>query len=198
MMCRVPLALLLATAAACGSDDPPDDPGEVITTVILTFEPLASNPISFEADDPDGDGGDPPVIDPIVIAPGSYTLSLRFQNRLEDPAEEITDEIRDEADEHQVFFTGTAVDGPAANNPGAPLAHAYNDADADGNPIGLANTITATAGTGQLVVTLRHLPPVSGNKVKVAGLADQVKAGGLGAIGGDTDASVTFPVTVQE
>jgi hypothetical protein len=190
-------ALFLAIAlTACGEDPAVEDPQEVITSVILTFTPVAGTPLVFEADDPDGDGGDPIVIDDVDLPAGMYTLDLAFENRLEDPPEDITEEVADEADQHQVFLTGSAVDGPAEDNPGAPLAHAYADADAGGLPVGLANTITATSGTGELTITLKHLPPIDGADVKIEGLADEVAAGGIGAIGGDADASVTFTVTV--
>jgi hypothetical protein len=74
------------------------------------------------------------------------------------------------------------------------LTHAY--ADANRLPIGLANTIVAASGGGQLTVTLRHLPPVNNAPVKTADLAAQVRAGGFGAIGGSTDVQVDFSVTV--
>ena len=35
---------------------------------------------------------------------------MRFLNELEDPAEDITEEVEDESDQHQVFFTGTAAE----------------------------------------------------------------------------------------
>jgi hypothetical protein len=148
-------------------------------------------------DDPDGDGGNPPTVTPISLMNGkTYTLAVRFQNKLESPPEEITDEVRDEGDEHQVFLTGTAVNGPATNNAGAPLTHTYADMDANGLPIGLSNMIAAATGTGQLTLTLRHMPPVNDQAVKVANLAGQVKTGGIDSIGGDTDVQVNFMVTV--
>lgn len=198
-------ATLLAAAllAGCGDDDDHGhdhgggNENEVLTTVALTFTPAGGGTaIVAEFDDPDGDGGDPPTIDDIDLPAGAYELAVSFQNRLEDPPEEITEEILDEADEHQVFFTGTAVDGPASTNPGAPLTHAYADEDGGGLPIGVDNTITAAAGTGELTVTLRHMPPVNDQPSKVAGLAEDVAAGGLGALPGSTDVSVTFDVTV--
>jgi hypothetical protein len=189
-------ALILAIAA-CGDDGTIPDNNEVITTVALGFTPTGGAATVFEFDDADGPGGAAPMIDPIAIAPGTSTLTIRFLNRLEDPPEEITDEVDDESDQHQLFFTGTAVNGPATNNPGAPLTQTYADTDSNGLPVGLDNTITATAGTGTLTVTLRHLPPINGTAVKVPDLAAQVKAGGVESIGGSTDASVTFTVTVQ-
>jgi hypothetical protein len=151
----------------------------------------------FEFDDPDGDGGDAPTIDEVELPAGSYSLAVVFENGLEDPPEDITEEIEYESDEHQLFFTGSAVNGPAADNAGAPLTHAYGDQDGDGNPIGLANTIDAVAGTGDLIVTLRHLPPLSGMPTKTSSLAADVKDGGFSAIGGSSDVNVTFAVAVQ-
>jgi hypothetical protein len=191
------LALALSLAA-CGDDggiDPPDP--ELITTVTLAFAPEGGGPASdFVFHDPDGDGGEPPTVEPIMLTAATYDLTVRFENRLEDPPEDITAEIRDEGDEHQVFLTGTAVDGPAADHPGAPLAHVYTDQDRNGLPLGLTSRITAAPGTGELTLTLRHLPPVNGVAVKTATLAGEVAAGGFAAIGGGTDVQIDFAVSV--
>ena len=194
-------SLLTLAIAACGHDDDHDhehNENEVITTVILTFTPDEGGAASlFEFDDPDGDGGNAPTVDAIALAPGSYGLVVAFENRLETPAEDITEEVEDEATEHQVFLTGSAVDGPATMNDGAALGHAYDDADTDGNPIGLSNSIDAVAGSGDLILTLRHLPPVGGSATKTAMLAEEVANGGFAAIAGASDVSVTFSVTVN-
>ncbi len=194
------LILVAATLAACdaGNDDPDGNEGEVITTVTLTFTPAGGGAAIVAAfDDPDGDGGEPPTVDPVDLVDGaSYALTVTFANGLEDPPEDITAEVADEAEQHQVFFTGTAVTGPASEQPGAPLAHAYDDQDGNGLPIGLASTIAAATGSGALIVTLRHMPPVNGAAVKTATSAADVAAGGFAAIGGATDAQVTFVVTV--
>ncbi len=196
---KLMLAGALVFAVACGDDHDHDHDheNEVITTVSLTFTPTGGTVQTFEFDDPDGDGGDAPTIDDIDLAAGDYTLSVTFSNKLEDPPEDITAEISDEGDEHQLFFTGTAVDGPATNNAGAAIGQAYSDMDMDGLPIGLSNDIVAVAGTGDLTLTLRHMPPVNDQAVKVDGLAGQVASGGLSSIGGSSDVSVTFSVTVQ-
>lgn len=187
-----------ALVAACGDlggDGP--DPEELISTVQLTFRANGGTPIVVEFDDPDGDGGEPGTSEPIELASGTtYTLSIAFYNRLGTIPEDITDEVRDEATEHQVFLTGSAVDGPAMANPGAPLAHSYADMDDNGLPIGLENTIVATTGTGTLTVTLRHMPPELPPE-KSADTANAVRTGGFSAIGGSTDAMVDFAVTVQ-
>lgn len=180
---------LLAILPACSDDvQPPDDP-EVITTVILQFTPTAGAPVEFEFDDPDGDGGAPPTINPIVIDPGAtYSVRVRFENRLETPPEDITVEINDEADQHQVFVTGSAI----ANGT---LTDMAVDMDASGLPIGLTRSVSRpTGGTGDLVVTLRHLPPINGQPTKTAGLETQVRNGGFDGIPGESDVQVSFPV----
>jgi hypothetical protein len=192
-------SLTLVTACSDDDDSGATNEEEVITTVSLTFTPASGGAaITAAFDDPDGDGGAAPTVDPLHLAAGTtYAVAVRFQNKLETPPDEITDEIRDESDAHQVFFTGTAVAGPASSTANAPLTQSYSDADANGVPIGLANSFVASAGAGQLVVTLRHMPPVNGTRVKVAGLADKVRASGITALPGDTDAQVSFDVTVQ-
>lgn len=189
-------------SAACGEDDHDDNgedhENEVITTVRLTFTPTGGGTdLVFEFDDPDGDGGEAPTVNTIDLFANNYDVSVEFENGLESPPEDITEEVENEDDEHQIFFTGTAVNGPAADNAGAPLTHAYDDADGDGNPVGLANTITAAAGSGDLVLTLRHMPLVGGTPTKTATTAEEVKSGGFAAISGTSDVQVTFPVTVQ-
>lgn len=194
---KMHLLLALSLVAACGDVGGSQNSEEVITTVQLTFMAPGGLPIVVEFDDPDGDGGEPGVSDPIDLAAGTtYTLAIAFINRLGTIPEDITEEVRDEAAEHQVFLTGSAVDGPAAATPGAPLAHSYADTDDNGLPLGLANTIVTSAGTGTLTVTLRHMPPELPPE-KSAGAAEAVKTGGFSAIGGSTDATVDFAVTVQ-
>lgn len=193
------IGLSLLTTA-CGDVNNPgeDNEGEVITTVELTFTPDGGGTaITASWADPEDDGS--PVIDDITLADATtYALSVRFLNELEDPAEDITEEVAEEDDEHQVFFTGTAVDGPAGTGSAAVVTHAYDDEDGDGAPIGLDSTISTTgAGSGSFIVTLQHLPPEDGSPVKTATLADEVASGGLSALPGEADASVTFTLTVE-
>ena len=185
--------LFICLIAACDDGGTPND-NEVITTVILNFTgPTTASPMF---NDPDGDGGAAPTIDPVNLSPGTYTLSVQFQNRLGSIPEEITTEVMDESSLHLILFTGTAVVGPATSNVTGPLTQAYADMDANGLPIGLANTITAAAGGGTLTVTLRHMPPEE-PPVKSADTLDQAKTGGIDSLGGSTDAQVNFTVTVQ-
>jgi hypothetical protein len=195
MRCRAVMVCAGASLVACGDVGDGINPNELITTVALSFTPPGGTAITATFDDPDGDGGNPPTIDPInLVADMTYTVMVSFQNRLENPPEEITDEVRDEGAEHQVFFTGTAVVGPATSNMTGALTHSYSDMDANLLPIGLVNVMTTALGNGQLTVTLRHMPPVNGVPVKTADAATQVKTGGFDELGGETDASVTFLV----
>jgi hypothetical protein len=189
--------LFLAIPLVSCGDEGHEHPQEVITTVALTFMPAGGAPVTAVFNDPDGDGAAAPTVDPINLANGTtYTLTVKFENRLETPAEDITIEVNDESDQHQIFLTGSAVKGPATSNTTGPLTHTYTDMDANGLPVGLTNSIVAATGTGQLTLTLQHLPPVNGSPIKVVGLADQVKTGGIAALPGDADVNVMFMVTV--
>ena len=98
-------ALFSSLVVVTGCDDPHDHGGnenEVITTVSVTFTPSGGGAAQiFEFNDPDGDGGDAPIVDAIDIGPGDYGVAVSFENRLEDPPEDITEEIMDEADERR-------------------------------------------------------------------------------------------------
>jgi hypothetical protein len=192
-------ALLLVASNCGGTDSASTNENEVFTTVTLKFTSASgAAPITVAVDDPDGDGGNSPTIQPLNLPAGMYEMSVKFENKLENPAEDITLEVLDESSDHQVFFRGTAVNGPASNQPSAPLTHAYSDVDAKGLPVGIVNAITAMPGAGMLTVTLRHMPPINGMAVKTAGVSEQVrKDSGFASIGGSSDVQVTFPVTVQ-
>lgn len=177
------------------------------TRLELHFTPEdGGDPLTFVWADPENDGS--PEIDEIVLPDAAmeeahtarrYTLDVEVWNDLESPAEDVTPEIAEGDAEHQFFFTGSAVQGPATgDNPDALVAHAYADTDRNGLPVGLVNTIeTLARGTGEITVTLRHMPPESGQAVKQAGLAQTVADEGFGAIGGDNDIQVTLPLTVD-
>jgi hypothetical protein len=190
------IALSCVVLAACGDEGGSDNEAEVITTVVLNFDPTVGPATTATWNDPDGDGGAAPTIEPINLSPGTYTMTVQFQNRLSSPQVEITDEVSAEQDAHLVLFTGSAVVGPATTGTTGPLMHSYADMDGKGFPVGLSNTIVARAGTGQLTITLRHMPPEE-PPVKAADTVTLVKSGGVNAIGGSTDAQVNYSVTVQ-
>jgi hypothetical protein len=189
------------TAIACADTANPEETNEeeLITTVELTFVPTSAGD-TVTATWADVEGSGTPTVDAIVLSDAlDYSLAVRFLNELEDPAEDITTEVSAESDEHQVFLTGSALAGPATGDSStAVLTHTYADADANGLPVGLSNAIATTRpGNGTLTVTLRHLPEQDGTPTKTADLAETVAADGFAAIGGESDVSVDFAVTVE-
>ena len=173
-------ALLAIAMIGCSDDDATPEPvneEEVITTVILTLTPESGDQVVLTTQDLDGDGPD----EPVTTVSGSfsentqYQGAVRFLNENETPAEEITDEVLEEADEHQVFYTTTE---------GLNIQTTYEDQDSQGNPLGLQITLTTGAASeGSLIVTLRH-EPVKPND-------------GLDSAGGETDIATSFDVSIQ-
>lgn len=204
-----PLVLLFTTACddVHDHDHDHDHNHGITTTLMLLFTPAdGGETLTFAWSDPENDGN--PLVDDIVLPDGSdhdhhdarsYTLELQLWNDLEDPAEDVTSEVSEDAASHQVFFTGSAVQSPATgDNPSAVVGQAYADTDANGLPIGLESTIDTLAhGTGELTVTLRHMPPENDEAVKTEGLAEQVATDGFSSIGGDNDIQVTFNLEVE-
>lgn len=173
----------LATAAvfiSCEDDDPVSiNEEEVITTVEyeLVNNADANDIVTLLSTDNDGDGPNLPVV--TVSGPFTagavYSGDVEFLNETETPAEDITEEVEEEGDEHEVFYIVNAAD----------ISIAKTDTDDDGNPLGLVTTLTAgTAGAGTLTIVLRHEP----NKPNNGTLTDA---------GGETDVQVEFDVTVQ-
>lgn len=196
---------LLVTAAACGQD-PAAGATEVISRVELSFSPVAGGAEqTFSFSDPDGDGGASGTAERITLAPSTeYALAIAFVDDLVDPPEDVTEEIREEAEDHLVFVLGDAVSGPASASPSAFVEHAYADVESDYTddskggdlPVGLANTLVTDApGMGTLRVVLRHLPDLNETPQKAADLPERLAAGE--ELPGDVDVDVSFPLLVQ-
>ena len=175
----------LALFTAC-DDEEPIGPGgggeeEIITTLTYTLTPQSGGDVvTLNFEDLDGNGGNAPTITGGTLAANTtYTGAITLLNASKTPAENITEEIEEEDDEHQFFFNST-VDG---------LTVAYDDADDDGNPVGLQTEVTTgDAASGDLTVILLHEPAKD---------AEGVADGDIDNADGDTDIDVTFPVTVQ-
>ena len=164
---------------------------EVITDVTLVFTSDAGAVVTASAQDPDGEGvQELVVLDEIQLQAGTnYTLTFDIMNNLETPGEDIGDEIAEEDDEHQIFFAWTegAFSNPTGNgnidNASDPVN--YNDADGNGNPLGLNTSWTAGDPTtaASITVRLQHQP--------------DVKTSTSGANDGDTDFELQFRLTIQ-
>lgn len=175
------LAILVLCFTSCEKEDPevPNEE-EVITTLNYTLTPTGGGTaVQFTFTDLDGDGGNDPVITSGTITSGvTYSGSIELLNEQESPAEDITEEVEEEDLEHQFFFQ-SGLSG---------LTIAYADQDSEGNPLGVASTLTAsTAGSGTFTIILRHEPNKS---------ASGVSGGDITNAGGETDIEVTFDVTV--
>ena len=148
---------------SCSDDDdsvpPPINEEEVITTMIVTLTPHAPagfDTVTLTTFDSDGDGPTQPEI--TVSGPisslMSYDGSIQWLNEMEEETEDVTLEILQEDEEHQVFF---------GIGDGLPLQVQYNDEDEDGNPVGVYFILapiddTGVTGSGILTVTLVHEP----------------------------------------
>lgn len=170
-------------ATGCDNDDDDELPNEeeVITSVSWTLTPVGGgDDVTLTFNDLDGEGGDDPIIPGnTLMANTTYNGSFVLLNETETPAENVTEEIEDEADEHQFFFSST-VNG---------VSVAYADTDLEGNPLGLENVVTTgDAGSGVIRAILRHEPFKD---------APGVSDGIIDEAGGETDFDISFPVTVQ-
>ena len=176
-------AICLFTITSCKDSDPIDEPPpEVITTLRYRLtNTTTGSEIQFTFADPDGDGGDAPIISTDILEANSiYTGTLEVLNESVTPIENITEEIQEEDEEHQFFFTVSS----AAN-----ATITYDDMDPMGDPIGLASTLTTgDASDGTLMITLRHEPNKS---------ADGVADGDIANAGGETDIEVIFDISIQ-
>lgn len=172
------LALSIIAMTACSNDD--DTPEQIneeeeINQVVLTLTEVGTtNSETYEWNEGTGASGN------IVIDAGkSYEATIGFYDN-SDPAnrEDITEEVKAEADEHQVFYevpTNTLT-----------ITSAENDTkDNAGIPIGI-NTIWNGSGTTQtnVVVYLVHEPTSKTGETR-------------DDLGGETDVQVSFPVVVN-
>ena len=195
------LAILFSviTIIGCSNDDDiaPEEENEVevFTDVTLVFTNTAdvNDVVTASAQDPDGTGiQELQILDAITLAADTeYTLTYEILNAL-DPTdiENIGDEILEEDNEHQFFFSFTenVFADPTGNGNIDAAADPinYNDEDENGNPVGLSSTWTtsSTASSGaSFTVRLQHQP--------------DVKTASSGSNDGDTDFALTFALNIQ-
>ena len=160
---------------SCNDDDDTPEPvneEEVITTMNVYVD----GALAMSSTDSDGEGPlEPVVTDGVLAANTTYSVRLEFLNELEDPAEDITEEVEEEDLEHQVFYSA----GGDLN-----VGVEYANFDSDGNPLGTLFTLTTNeAGSGTITITLVHEPMKPND--------------GLATAGGSTDIEVTFNVSVE-
>lgn len=172
------LTFTFLTFYSCKDEETPpvENEEELITTVNLKFTDVAAGAeFVFTFRDTDGPGGNAPEqFDTIQLgAMSEYVLEIELLNESESPAEDITEEVEEEGADHQFFFTP---------EPASLLSITYDDADTNGDPIGLLNTVmTNAADTGTLKVVLKHQPGIKDGSSTT----------------GETDVELVFELEVQ-
>lgn len=171
-----PILLSAVIFSACEKEDPiiPNEE-ELITTLIYRLEPLGGGDIvELKFQDLD-DGNGPVITSPALKANTQYHGSITLLNEIENPTEDITEEVEKEAEEHQLFYRFTTLK----------TDFEYMDQDLNDNPIGLITSLsTGSAESGMLTITLRHEPMKPNN-----GTPEDA--------GGETDIEVTFELMIE-
>ena len=177
--------MLIFIAVSCSetTDPEPVNEEELITTVNVTFTNTEdSNDVVIASFvDQDGPGGNDGITtNPTLSANTTYSVQIEFLNESVSPTDNITLEVEEEGDEHQVFYVISST---------LNLSVAYNDEDVNSLPIGLSTTFTVgDAGTGTMDAILVHQPTKTN-----AGVSE----GDITNAGGDEDINISFDVTIQ-
>lgn len=175
-------ALTVLTIAGCKGDSvtAPGGESEVISRVTLSLTPATGAAASAYIEDTDGNGPTAPSaqVGTLSVAKGAtYTGSVRFENRLVTPVENITDEVVAEANAHRVFYSVV----------GEGVTVTTTDTDSNGRPLGVNFTLgvgaSATSGARSLRVVLCHY-------------ADTAKPASATACTVDTDIDVSFALAI--
>ena len=167
-------SILLSSCSDNHEDDDHDHEEELITTVTYTLS-NGADIVTLKFQDLTGGSIEDATYDVSgpLTANTTYTGSVQLLNETESPAEDITEEVKDEADEHEFFYTSSG------------LTITKTDVDGNGFPLGVETSlITAGAGSGTLTIVLKHEPTKPND-------------GSSSSAGGSTDVEVTFNVTIN-
>ena len=190
----IALAFASCTFSSCTSEDPvPENDGELITDVTLTFQEIDASgnsvgaPFDFTASDAEGiEIGSTPTVETVMLAKGkTYQMTIDVYNAV--AGEDITEEIEAEGDEHQFYFLGSAFTSSPF------LSYAYDD---NGDElIGLKGIVTVQQSPGfnnaNMQILLRHALD------KNYPGADNPNFTNYAQAGGESDLDITFPVVVE-
>lgn len=172
---NVTLLSVLFLTVQCSKDEPEViNEEELITTVVLN---LTKSGDSSATTYTYNDGQTPPSIS--LEANSSYQASIAFLDESNpSDVEDITEEVIEEVDEHQVFYQ---IQGAVVS-----ITSASNDInDSSGNALMLNTTwTTGAAASGSVQVYLIHEPTTKNGSTRED-------------LGGSTDIQVNFPVGVQ-
>jgi hypothetical protein len=172
------IASLSLFITSCEKDpkpiDEPTNEGELITTVKIELTDSATGTLfrTFYFKDLDGEGGNAPSqFDTIKVNGNStYLCKIFLLDESKNPAEDITEEIKEEADEHLFVFESS----------NQKIKVNITDKDKKNLPLGLESKWkTLNDLDGKLKITLKHQP-------------NGIKNGS--ALLGETDVEVNFNV----
>jgi hypothetical protein len=150
-MLELAVLLLVISFQSCDQEDPkPPNEEEVITTMTVTLTPGDGGmPVVLSFFDEDGENGS---TEPIHTISGSlrvgtsYSAQIQLLNETVTPPIDVSDEVEEEGTDHLFCFS---VSGDVSIE--------YDDADAQGMPLGLSTTwLTGDAGQQEVTITLRH------------------------------------------
>ena len=187
------ITALLFTSCSDDDDNPAAvSPEEVITTMTVTLTGGGDVVTMrfFDEDGEDGPTNPTSTVSGNLNANTTYTGTVVLLNETVAPAEEVNEEIEEEADEHQFFFL---TDDLGITTAYSDQECDYNDdpcTGANANPVGLTFTLTTggDTGDGELRVVLRH---------ELDKDAQGVASGDITNAGGSPDIDWTFDFTVE-
>ncbi|MBK8191957.1 MAG: hypothetical protein IPK76_01580 [Lewinellaceae bacterium] len=159
--------------AGC-KDNNTDTEQENITSIEIDLAGFNINQ-KFYWKDLDGPGGNPPVIDTIVLPASTLNITgrLKVYDESKNPVDDITEEIEAENTAHLFVYSVANAD----------LIIEPNDTDDNGDPFSLVTVWKAgQPSTGTLNIRLYHEPT---DKMNTANP------------GGEADFDVTFPVRIE-
>lgn len=150
----LPLLACVVVISSCKKESQPaeENDNELITTVQLDFVNRQSGERStFDWEDGDGPGGELPVIDSVILEDNAaYDVQISFWNKSVTPAENITEEVKAESENHRVYYEPTQASGITING---------YDNDINGVPLGVSSVwTTGDQALGNVIIVLRHYP----------------------------------------
>lgn len=172
------LSAIILNLGSCKKENQPHNEEELITTLKLKFTEVGGGTsTTFTFKDADGPGGAAPTVnETISLAPNKqYNCEITVLNESVSPAEDITTEIVNEADDHQFYFEPSGLGITVSNL----------NTDSKALPLGTTSrwATSATLATGTVKLTLKHKPGV--------------KAAGDLVSKGETDIEVNFAARIQ-
>ncbi len=149
-------SLMLLLVWSCDKAESPNNEQEheAITSMALLITNTNFNDTIW-FDDPDGDGGNAPVLrDSILLNDSStYQVSIRLFNKTKTPVQEITEVIRQQGGSHEFYFLPDQIN----------LLVSKVDRDENGFPLGLSSVWqTQQADSGSIRIRLMHKPLIKG------------------------------------